>query len=460
MMLSLHDRAKADATYQRDGILAEILFPARSTWIVFTDLVAHAAIAGQHALEQTFYLPVEAMRDPAAAPLRILEKLTRRRLTGFGRSRSAAPCRAAHRRGIVCGAVAALFVSLSAGVTGAQVPARPSQIVVFGDSLSDTGNAHIATLHDHAPSPPYYDGRFSNGPLWIEDFAAHFGLAVRPALSGGSNFAVGGAKAGSSADRLPYQVSLYLLLSVFSRPDPHALYVIFGGGNDIRSALKLADPAPALANAAISIRHMIERLAAHGATNFLVPNVPNRGLTPAARQRGTAAKEETFTRAYDAALDVALHDLPGKLRINLVRVDFWSAVERAFAAPQKLGFSNTTEPCLLHDRAGYRQCPDPEHYVFWDDIHPTLGGHMFLAATALAVYAAAATPSAAKVGSAVAALHPAETNARALEQDVLRTVRAALNPAAATQGGCPDQPASVGYLTGAAAYRFVQGFEV
>jgi hypothetical protein len=75
--------------------------------------------------------------------------------------------------------------------------------------------------------------RFSNGPLWIEDFAANFGLATQPALSGGTDFAVGGANAGSSADRLPYQADLYLLLSVFSRPDPRALYVVFGGGNDV-----------------------------------------------------------------------------------------------------------------------------------------------------------------------------------------------------------------------------------
>ena len=108
---------------------------------------------------------------------------------------------------------------------------------------------------------------------------------------------------------------------------------MFGGGNDIRSALKVTDPAPALANAALSIRRMVEHLAARGAVNFLVPNVPNRRLTPAAHERGSVGEEEGLTRAYDAALDTALQDLPRELPINLVRVDFWSAVERAFAAP-------------------------------------------------------------------------------------------------------------------------------
>jgi 3-deoxy-D-manno-oct-2-ulosonic acid (Kdo) hydroxylase len=80
IMLSLHDRAKADSAYQRDGIRAEIPFPAGTSWIVFTDLVPHSVIAGQHALEQTFYLPVESMRKPELTPLKILEGLTHRPL--------------------------------------------------------------------------------------------------------------------------------------------------------------------------------------------------------------------------------------------------------------------------------------------------------------------------------------------------------------------------------------------
>lgn len=315
------------------------------------------------------------------------------------------------------GAVAALlllFPSFSAWA--GSLPMPPSKIIVFGDSLSDTGNAYIATFHDRAPSPPYYDGRFSNGPVWVEDFAANFGLAVRPVLGGGTNYAVGGAKAGSSADRLPYQAELYLLLSAFSRADPRALYVVFGGGNDIRSAQKLSDPSPAIAHAALSIRRMIERLAAHGAVNFLVPNVPNRGLTPAARKHGSAAEEEALTRAYDAALAASLRDLPAKLGINIVPVDFWSAVERAFAAPQALGFDNITEPCLEHEAGIYRQCADPGKYVFWDDIHPTIPGHAYLAMTALAAYRAAAE-------AAPAAASPAALDGGTIEDQVLRIVR-------------------------------------
>lgn len=80
LMLRLHDRAKEDETYQAGGRRDAVRFPAGSTWIVYTDVVPHAALAGRNALEQTFYLPVAAMRDPEAAPLRILERMTGRRL--------------------------------------------------------------------------------------------------------------------------------------------------------------------------------------------------------------------------------------------------------------------------------------------------------------------------------------------------------------------------------------------
>lgn len=79
-MLRLHDAAKLDRDYQRNAPRRAIAFPAGSSWIAFTDSLVHSASAGQHALEQTFYLPVEAMAAPSASPLRILERLSGRSL--------------------------------------------------------------------------------------------------------------------------------------------------------------------------------------------------------------------------------------------------------------------------------------------------------------------------------------------------------------------------------------------
>jgi len=79
-MLRLHDRMKADVRYQSTIAHRAFEFPAGSTWMVFTDLVSHAAMSGQYALEQTFHLPVSVMRNPSRAPLRVLENLRRREL--------------------------------------------------------------------------------------------------------------------------------------------------------------------------------------------------------------------------------------------------------------------------------------------------------------------------------------------------------------------------------------------
>lgn len=80
VMLSLHDMPKLNDEYQRTTPKTRLELPAQSTWIVYTDRVMHAALTGQFLLEQTFYLPVAAMRDERYAPLRILEGLYHRQL--------------------------------------------------------------------------------------------------------------------------------------------------------------------------------------------------------------------------------------------------------------------------------------------------------------------------------------------------------------------------------------------
>jgi 3-deoxy-D-manno-oct-2-ulosonic acid (Kdo) hydroxylase len=84
IMLLIHDRMKADEWYQTNVASTQLKFPAGSTWIVQTDVVSHAALSGQFMFEQTFLLPVEGMRDPSRSPLRILERLTGRRLARAG----------------------------------------------------------------------------------------------------------------------------------------------------------------------------------------------------------------------------------------------------------------------------------------------------------------------------------------------------------------------------------------
>ena len=75
-MLSLHDAAKLDADFQQNSPHQAVDFPPGSCWLVFTDMVLHAALAGEFALEQTFHFDIAGMAEPERAPIRVLERLT------------------------------------------------------------------------------------------------------------------------------------------------------------------------------------------------------------------------------------------------------------------------------------------------------------------------------------------------------------------------------------------------
>ena len=94
-------------------------------------------------------------------------------------------------------------------------PARATELVVFGDSLSDTGNLGCGPL-------PYYDSRCSNGPVWVEGLADGLGGSALPSDGGGTNFAVAGAR---SDEVLDSQIPAYLSGGV----DPSAIHVIWIG---------------------------------------------------------------------------------------------------------------------------------------------------------------------------------------------------------------------------------------
>lgn len=76
MMLSLHDAAKRDSNFQHNSPQQAVSFPPGSCWLVFTDMVLHAALGGEFALEQTFHLDVEELAEPEKAPIRVLERLS------------------------------------------------------------------------------------------------------------------------------------------------------------------------------------------------------------------------------------------------------------------------------------------------------------------------------------------------------------------------------------------------
>jgi outer membrane lipase/esterase len=305
------------------------------------------------------------------------------------------------KNGIVAfSATLLIFLFSHIRADAAEVPAQPVGMVVFGDSLSDNGNAFAASRHAEPPSPPYFDGRFSNGPVWVERFAQTFGLEMKPAADGGRNYAVGGAKTGSGVDSLKNQVSTFLVLHSLDGLRQDDLFVVFGGGNDLSDAVGSPDAASIIAEAAGNIRDIVEDLAHRGAVNFLVPNLPNKGLSPAARRRGTTQEEQALSTAFNMALSAVLDDVSSRLSVNIIRVNLFDLAQNVVAMPAAFGFAIVIDPCLAESSAGFAVCEAPDSHVFWDAIHPTVRGHDLIAGAALAAYRLIATPGGAAISGA------------------------------------------------------------
>ena len=233
------------------------------------------------------------------------------------------------------------------------------QIVVLGDSLSDQGNA----------------GRFSNGPVWVEQLAGRLGASLAPSRSGGLNFAVGGARldAQSGSDSLRAQAALFLKQP---RPGGRTLYVVYGGGNDIFAAIGRPDGPAVVDRAIASLVSILEDFERLGPVDVLVPNLPDVGITPAVRARGSAAviEAERLSARFNRGVEETLAKAERGAGIRIHRLDVWSMGERVKADPEALGFTDVTRPCR-----GLKTC---EGHLFWDDVHPTVEAHARLAAGA------------------------------------------------------------------------------
>lgn len=277
-------------------------------------------------------------------------------------------------------------------------------IYAFGDSLSDAGNAWIATGGTEPMAPPYAlvngYGVFSNGPVWVQDLSQALGLGtLRPSLAGGTDFAVGGASAGafggyagSPGDLLPSagnplaDSQIGMFQAAVPAPAPNALYTLSIGSNDLDYIFShdAGNPAQAVADASAvigNIASFVGALAADGARNLVALNVPDLGKTPAALALGPA--EAAAISSLVAGLDVSLGDtLEAEATadgIDLHIIDDYGLVDAAVADPARFGLTNVSDPCLV----GELVCATPDTYLFWDEHHPTETGERLLATVAL-----------------------------------------------------------------------------
>jgi phospholipase/lecithinase/hemolysin len=281
--------------------------------------------------------------------------------------------------------VAAFATSCSIALASSLSPGQVTQIVSFGDSLSDAGNASIATFGAEPGSGyatrtvngvPFPVGYFTNpqtstGPsgLWIDQLAAKLGIAdPSPALAplGGSNYAVGSAMTGSAnpAD-MQNQVNLFLATHL-GNASSSALYTFWGGADDIFAA---QNPITAADNIAAQIK----QVAADGGHNFLWLDLPNLGGVPALNGDPAAAAAANFASlAFDQEWAMQVSNLDS-LGINVIGVNIDTLYNDILANPAAYGFSNVADAC--NATLG---C-NPDTFLYWDSLHPTTSADSLVA---------------------------------------------------------------------------------
>jgi phospholipase/lecithinase/hemolysin len=307
--------------------------------------------------------------------------------------------------------ITSLFIALvclsGAGSTAfGQAPAF-SKIVIFGDSLSDTRNVYDRTdsktgglVQYPSGTFNYSDGRWTNSAdtdpgsgrfvgVWHEQLARTF-LNIPAAtfsLGGGTNYAFGGATTNDGTheetvvtsstfgdvtitiDDMGKQMDDYLAAHPVA--DPNALYVVWGGGNDLFNDDSVENVTAAAARATA----LMKRLATAGAKYIMVPNVPPLGLIP--KYAGTPSKQASLSRAafdyrneLSADLAAAMSDLSLQgFTPTLYPVDAWTNTIRVMTYPSRYGFINISS--AVQDNSG----ANPDQYLFWDEKHPTTAGH-------------------------------------------------------------------------------------
>ena len=272
---------------------------------------------------------------------------------------------------VVLAFLSLIMVALTTSITNSHTSIN--ELYVFGDSLSDIGNVFNATGGFHPSNPPYFQGRFSNGLVWVEYLAS--GLALTPKQN--TNFAYGGATTGSgNVNGIPdllTQVDGFT--KVQQQVDPNALYILWAGANDYLHGM--SNPSLSIGN----LSQAIQSLSKAGAKKILVANLPDLGNIPATRNSPYSSILSSATIAHNLGLAKSLDILKQKLGhdTQMIMLDVHLLYQEASINPAKFGFTNVTEACLNN----LTTCDNPDKFLFWDGIHPTTAAHRILAKTAL-----------------------------------------------------------------------------
>jgi phospholipase/lecithinase/hemolysin len=254
------------------------------------------------------------------------------------------------------------------------------QLIIFGDSLSDTGRGYQLSNNQVPPSPPYFKGRFSNGPLWVEYIARDLGISIKPE----NNYALPGAISGKRpTSNHPMEFGFLGQVEIFEKnlkttpiPLNSTLILILIGGNDFQNGVTPEQSAN-------NIEMGLKRLEQLGATKILLGNVPPAQFSPLAMKSGTENQQRwgvTVTKA-NTLLSKKIATWMKSTPVEFCPFNITTAFKQISADPARFGFNDLQTPCL---RPTNPTLAGADQMFWWDDFHPTTKGHQVLAQAAMA----------------------------------------------------------------------------
>ncbi|MDJ0736382.1 MAG: SGNH/GDSL hydrolase family protein [Nostocaceae cyanobacterium] len=294
------------------------------------------------------------------------------------------------------------FVLFSAMMPLKAIAANFTSLNIISDSLSETGNVFTATGGQIPPATAasgqaaYFNGRFSNGPSWVDYFGEQQGLTPTPFTqvspsnipTQGVNFAFGAARTGLESTiagtdfTVPGVLGQVGLLQQNFAIDPNGIYAIWGGANDYFSFTPVTE---VVGNLSFSI----DTLAQAGAQNILAFNLPDLSLTPFAQSDFFTPEQRQdlrdLTNAHNQQLALLLNSLRSQYpQTNIFSVDIATLFDTASKSPAEFGFQNVEGACAVGNFLGILTvCENPDEFLFFDDIHPTSRTHQLIAQAAL-----------------------------------------------------------------------------
>ena len=250
-------------------------------------------------------------------------------------------------------------------------------IIVYGDSYSDNGNL----FNDLGiPGAPYWNGRYSNGPVAVERLSSCLGVPLLDEAWGGATTGIGNVIDNGTTGTLGYDNLPGMTTSFNATIDSFppgkvssSLVVVWGGINDFATnglTTLTAD------HAVSDIVALITTLQALGAKQILVPGIPDLGLTPLYQAEGKGGYANYVSDYFNQKLRVSLP--PGVLFYDTATL-----FRKMIKNPGVYGLTNVTQPCYVVNNG---VCQNPYQYLYWDLLHPTehihqILGHEFSLAT-------------------------------------------------------------------------------